>query len=682
MTNLILVVDDDYMTRIQLCDLLEQAGYQVAEASNGSEALDIYSEIKPNLVLLDAMMPIMDGFTCCVQLQTVSGSENTPVLMITGLYDQASVERAFAVGATDLITKPIYWPLLRERVSRMLQASRAVKELRQQTQQAQMQETQLRLALEASQMGVWNWDITNNKVTWSDEKEVLFGLKKGSFDGSYQAFINYVHPQDRDFVNRSINNAVEEGAEYDIEFRVLLANNSIRWLLSKGVVFRDASGVAVGMCGVDMDITKRKQAQEKLTWENRRSQLFADITLKIRQSLQLDEILHTTVTEVQKLLYADRVLILQLQSNGCFSTVKEAVVPGLPVVEGTQILDPCFLERYIEKYSQGHISAITDIAQANIEQCYLEILQKFGVKANLVVPITCKHELWGLLIAHHCQQPRRWTDWEIGLLRELADQIGIAVVHSLILAQETRQREELSRSNEELQQFAFIASHDLQEPLRKILSFGERLQATCEGGLTAQGLDYLERMQNAAIRMQTLIEDLLTLSRVTTRAQPFISVNLTQIIQGVLSDLEVRIQQTGGRVEVEKLPIIQADPVQMRQLFQNLIGNALKFHRPNIRPIVKIYSQHSYNQSNKFSINSEFCEIIVEDNGIGIEEKYLDRIFNVFQRLHGRREYEGTGIGLAICKKIAERHHGSIIVQSKPGVGAKFIVKLPINTHL
>jgi signal transduction histidine kinase len=182
--------------------------------------------------------------------------------------------------------------------------------------------------------------------------------------------------------------------------------------------------------------------------------------------------------------------------------------------------------------------------------------------------------------------------------------------------------------------------------------------------------------------MQTLIEDLLTLSRVTTRAQPFISVNLTQIIQGVLSDLEVRIQQTGGRVEVEKLPIIQADPVQMRQLFQNLIGNALKFHRPNIRPIVKIYSQHSYNQSNKFSINSEFCEIIVEDNGIGIEEKYLDRIFNVFQRLHGRREYEGTGIGLAICKKIAERHHGSIIVQSKPGVGAKFIVKLPINTHL
>ncbi|MFK0734017.1 MAG: response regulator [Gloeotrichia echinulata GP01] len=167
MTNLILVVDDDYMTRIQLCDLLEQAGYQVAEASNGSEALDIYSEIKPNLVLLDAMMPIMDGFTCCVQLQTVSGSENTPVLMITGLYDQASVERAFAVGATDLITKPIYWPLLRERVSRMLQASRAVKELRQQTQQAQMQETQLRLALEASQMGVWNWDITNNKVTWS-----------------------------------------------------------------------------------------------------------------------------------------------------------------------------------------------------------------------------------------------------------------------------------------------------------------------------------------------------------------------------------------------------------------------------------------------------------------------------------------------------------------------------------
>ena len=188
-------------------------------------------------------------------------------------------------------------------------------------------------------------------------------------------------------------------------------------------------------------------------------------------------------------------------------------------------------------------------------------------------------------------------------------------------------------------------------------------------------------MQNAALRMQSLIEDLLTLSRVTTRAQPFVSVNLAETAQEVLSDLELRIQQSEGRVELGDLPTIKADPVQMRQLLQNLIGNALKFHRQEVPPVVKIYGQFLNNQSDKVSVNSEMCEIIVEDNGIGFEEKYIDRIFNIFQRLHGRQEYEGTGIGLAICRKITERHHGSITAQSKPEQGAKFIVTLAVNSH-
>ncbi len=246
---------------------------------------------------------------------------------------------------------------------------------------------------------------------------------------------------------------------------------------------------------------------------------------------------------------------------------------------------------------------------------------------------------------------------------QLADQIGIASAQSLILEQETRQGQELTRSNEELKQFAFVASHDLQEPLRKIKSFGDRLKTTCGDTLTEQGHDYLERMQNAASRMQTLIEDLLTLSRVTTRAQPFVSVNLTKIAQEVLFDLELYVQQTGGSVEIGELPIIEADPLQMRQLLQNLIGNALKFHRPQILPVIKIYSQFLNNQADNIFANSELCQIIVEDNGIGFEEKYFNRIFNVFQRLHSSIEYEGTGIGLAICRKIIERHHGNFITK-------------------
>jgi len=264
----------------------------------------------------------------------------------------------------------------------------------------------------------------------------------------------------------------------------------------------------------------------------------------------------------------------------------------------------------------------------------------------------------------------------------LSEQIGLALAQAQLLEQETRQRLELARSNAELQEFAYVASHDLQEPLRKIQAFGDRLMVKYSEVLTDQGCDYLKRMQNAAERMQALIDDLLTLSRVTTRAQPFVPTKLTQVVQDVLSDLEVRIQQTGGRIEVGELPTIEADPMQMRQLLQNLIGNALKFHRDEEPPVIKIYSRQLPDQERRPTegiIATERCQILVEDNGIGFNEKYLDRIFNAFQRLHSRSEYEGTGMGLAICRKIVERHDGTITAQSMTSNGSSFIITLPLQ---
>ncbi|MBV6625526.1 MAG: PAS domain-containing protein [Rivularia sp. (in: Bacteria)] len=1099
MANLILVVDDDELTRIQLRELLKSAGYWVAQASNGEEALTAYTQLKPDMVLLDALMPQMDGFSCCQRLRQLPDGQDIPILMITALYEQSSVEKAFEVGATDYITKPIQWLVLRQRMLRLLEASKTMKKLRQQTEQAQWQEAQLRIALEAAHMGIWDWNIATNKVTWSDTIKALFGESSLNFDQTYESFISFVHPQDRDLITTTVQSAIEEGGEYSIEYRVVLPNGSIRWLASQGLVFRNASGRAMRMSGIDMDITARKKAQqaleahasqqalvaeisqaalarmdlnnlmhqavttiaqcleveycqilellpysnqflmrsgigwhsglvgtatvnaaensqasytitcqepvivedlttetrfcgpqlllehnvvsglsviihgkdrpfgilgahttkkrnfsrddifflqaianilataierqhmenalveseqrwhlairgtndgiwdwniknsqvfhstrskeilgykdeeigndlnewmsrvhpadidllveniqnhfnqktpfyisehrlrckdgtykwilergqalwnsagdlvrmagshtditerklaeeqlrqseqrfqilaratndavwdwnlltdtvwwnnsvetlfgysvesvecntdwwyqhvhpedrrrifadihavvksaqpfwaneyrflkadgsyahifdrgyvvrddkgspvrmigammditerkrvqEELIRQNLRSQLFSDITLKIRTSLRIDEILQTSVTEVQKLLNADRVLIIQLFADGSMKSVKEAVVPGLPVVTGQNINDPCFGRDYMEKYRQGRISAITDIKQANIQPCHVDLLESFCVKSNLVVPVIVQNQLWGLLIAHQCDRPRKWTEWETELLQQLADQIGIAVSQAKLLEQETRQREELARSNEELQQFAFIASHDLQEPLRKITAFGDRLKATCGDSLTDRGYDYLRRMQNAAERMQVLIEDLLSLSRITTRAQPFVEVNLSKVVREVLSDLEIRIAQTNALIEVGKLPNIKADEVQMRQLLQNLISNALKFHPAGKQPIIKIHSKKITNQE----LNTQYYQIIVEDNGIGFDEKYLDRIFNVFQRLHGRTEYEGTGMGLAICRKIVERHQGTITAKSEPEKGASFIVTI------
>ncbi|MBW2258948.1 MAG: hypothetical protein JRF18_00655 [Deltaproteobacteria bacterium] len=228
---------------------------------------------------------------------------------------------------------------------------------------------------------------------------------------------------------------------------------------------------------------------------------------------------------------------------------------------------------------------------------------------------------------------------------------------------------ELERSNAELQRFAYVASHDLQEPLRKIQAFGDRLRGKYADMLDDRGRDYLWRMGSAAARMQTLISDLLTLSRVTTQAQPFVPVNLGKVVKDVLSDLEDHIKRTGGHVKVSDMPTIDADPTQMRQLFQNLIDNGLKFHLPEEKPVVSIRTQQL----------DEICQIIVEDNGIGFDEKHIERIFTVFQRLHGRGEYDGTGVGLPICRKIAERHGGTITATSTPNQGATFVVTLPVR---
>ncbi len=233
-----------------------------------------------------------------------------------------------------------------------------------------------------------------------------------------------------------------------------------------------------------------------------------------------------------------------------------------------------------------------------------------------------------------------------------------------------RQAAELSRSNAELEQFAYVASHDLQEPLRKIIAFGDRLRNKYGDALGEQGLDYLTRMQNASARMQTLIQDLLTLSRVATQPRPFTKVNLREIIDGVVWDLESRIEPLKGRIEIGPLPAMMADRVQISQLFQNLIGNALKFHKPDEPPVVKVYAE-AYEPTEEGN-----WKIIVADNGIGFDPKHSERIFQIFQRLHGRGEYEGSGIGLSICRKIVDRHGGSITAQSDLGQGTRFTITL------
>lgn len=238
----------------------------------------------------------------------------------------------------------------------------------------------------------------------------------------------------------------------------------------------------------------------------------------------------------------------------------------------------------------------------------------------------------------------------------------------------------LQLTNRELQEIANVAAHDLQEPLRKIQAFGDMLKLKVADALPDEGRDYLDRMQNAARRMQQLINDMLTFSRITLKAQPFVSVDLTVVAREVVTEMSLRLQQAGAVVTIHNLPTIEADPLQMRQLISHLLSNSLKFSKRDAAPHIAISASYAETNGSSTANNQhKDCCLIIEDNGIGFDERYAERIFGIFQRAHTNEPYEGTGMGLAICRKIAERHNGSIVAQSSPESGSRFIVTLPLR---
>ncbi|WP_417490776.1 ATP-binding protein [Maricaulis sp.] len=236
-----------------------------------------------------------------------------------------------------------------------------------------------------------------------------------------------------------------------------------------------------------------------------------------------------------------------------------------------------------------------------------------------------------------------------------------------------RYAQELKRSNAELQEFAYAASHDLQEPLRKIQAFGERLHRKYHDALDETGQHYLDRMVDAASRMRRLIDDLLGYSRVNSKSTAFEPVDLTRVLADVLSDLEPRIVAEGASVRVGTLPAIEADQGQMHQLFLNLLSNSMKFHRPGVDPSILVEGAVEVGEG------GAVARISVTDNGIGFEARHAERIFGMFERLHGREEYDGTGVGLATCRKIVEHHSGILTAWAEPDSGAVFTIILPIR---
>jgi PAS domain S-box-containing protein len=545
-------------------------------------------------------------------------------------------------------------------------------------------EERWQLALHGNNDGIWDWNFKTNEVFFSTRWKEMLGYQDHEVSNHWDEWTKRIHPDERDSVLQAFqDHFAKKTPFYVCEYRVQCQDGSYKWILDRGQALWDALGDIVRMVGSYTDITDRKQADEELKRQNLRSQLFAEITLKIRESLQIDEILKTTVTEVQKLLQTDRVLIFRLETDGSGTVVQEAVLPGWPVILGKNLFDPSFKEEYIERYRQGRVSALEDIETAHIQPCHREFLQQFAVRANLVVPILVRDDIWGLMLAHQCGAPRQWNQFEMDLLQQLANQIGIALSQAQLLEKETQQSQELTRSNAELEQFAYVASHDLQEPLRMVTSYLQLLERRYKNKLDANADQFITYAVDGASRMQTLINDLLNYSRVNTRGQPFVPVDCSVILEQVLANLQVAIADSKAVVTYDTLPEVMADATQLTQVFQNLIANALKFcDRHRQQPLIHIGVSKGDadildGKNLNFIPSEDEWLFSVSDNGIGLESQYTERIFLIFQRLHGRDKYPGTGIGLAICKKIIERHGGRIWVESKPDQGSTFYFTIP-----
>jgi PAS domain S-box-containing protein len=654
-------------------------------------------------------------------------------------------------------------------------------------------------------VGIFRTDITGNCLYVNDRCCEITGLtpQAAQQDGWREA----LHPEDRERIFAQWRECVQNHLPFQAEYRFQRADGAIAWVLGQAVAERGIDGEWLGYVGSITDISDRKQAEATLRQQYARSQLLAEVTLKIRQSLQLEEILQTSVTEVQRMLQADRVLIFEIHPDGSGTIVQEAVISPWAAILGQDISDPCFPRSHCDLYRQGRLRAVADIENGGLQPCYVKFLQQFAVKAHLIVPILQRERLWGLLIAHQCSHRRSWLSEETELLQQLANQISIALAQSSLvdalrqserrfrqiaetidevfwmtdpgkqgmiyvspayeriwgyscqslygspqqwveaihpqdrdrflalwdkqgqgaydeeyriirpdgeirwirdrafpiydqtgklyrvtgIAQDITERKQaeialrelnqdleervrertaqLELANQELEAFSYSVSHDLKAPLRSLNGFSQALLEDYGGVLDEIARDYLQRIQAASQRMATLIDALLSLSRVTRSHLQYQSVNLSQMAQ----EIRLELQQTYGRLEIEWAiapdMIAFGDARLLRIVLENLIDNACKFTTQVSRPRIELGT----------CLEAEQQIYFVRDNGAGFDMAYADKLFNAFQRLHPQSKFPGTGIGLVTVQRIIHRHGGRVWAESASDRGATFYWSLPCS---
>ncbi len=513
-------------------------------------------------------------------------------------------------------------------------------------------EERLNIVVEASELGIWELDLKTQDINYSDRYLEILGYPD-PVKLTHAQIVTHLHPDDVAIREAAFKRAYATGV-LTYESRIIWNDGSIHWIEGKGKVFYDAENLPALLIGTVRDITEEKDYQLRLEEREQKFRLLAD---SMPQFVWTGDAQGNPNYFNQAVYNYSGLTPEQIEANGWLQIVhpddhSENVDLWLrSVATGEDFLFDHRFRRHDGVYRWQLSRAIPQKGEDGVIKMWV------GTSTDIEAQKTFTQDL------------EKQVQERTVLLQESNEKLEDSI-------------RELQKSNAELQSFAYVSSHDLQEPLRKIQTFASRIIDKEDQNLSETGKDYFQRMQNAAKRMQTLIEDLLAYSRTNTTERAFEKINLGEIVAEVKHELKETLVENQGTIDVGTMSEAYIIPFQFRQLLHNLIGNALKFTKPGVPPNVRIESETiTVDQADIAGLSPQktYCHLSVVDNGIGFDDQYKERIFEVFQRLHSKESYKGTGIGLAIVKKIVENHNGVIIASGKVDQGARFDIYVPLS---
>jgi len=607
----------------------EGIDFSIKLVDSQNEYEDALGEYQPDLILADHSL---FEFNSLEALKIFKACNlKIPFILVTGTVSEEFAVTILKEGADDYLLKDNL-ARLPKAIINALEKFRINNERQKYLENIVANEALLKEAEEMASVGSWQADLITGATKWSDQQKRIFGYSLGERIVNYETFLDHVHPREIELVKRALNEAIENQDSYESEFRIIDKAGNVKYIHCKIVIERNSERKPIRLAGFNQDITERKEAEEntKLSEEKRRLIMNAAIDAIICMDTK------------------GAVTFWNPQAEKTFGWKEEEVKNGLLA---DFIIPPAFrdghtngLKNYLKTGHGPALNVLLELRAMNREG------KEFPIELT-VLPINQGGEEFFCAFIRDISE-RKHSEL---LLKQLNESL------------ETRAAELLA-SNTELERFAYIASHDLQEPLRMVISFLSLLEEGMGGQLDETSKEYLHFAVDGAERMKALIQALLQYSRVGINKEEFSATDLTEVMQYISRVLEEDIKKNEAVITINPMPVIMANKTLITQLFANMISNALKYHDGKDPKIEVGYTE----EQDKYIF-------YVKDNGIGIDPKFFDKIFIIFQRLHSKSEYSGTGIGLAICKKIVETHKGKIWIESEEGKGSTFYFSIPKN---